>query len=47
MMPYHIILNSLLKFGLILNFLVYFVSFFIFSNFWGHFKFELHVHEII
>jgi hypothetical protein len=37
-------LNSLLNFGLILIFLLYFVSFFVFSNFLAHFKFELQVH---
>jgi hypothetical protein len=41
--PSHIIWNSLLNFDLILIFL-YFVSFFVFSNFLAHFKFELQVH---
>jgi hypothetical protein len=30
-----------------LIFLLYFITFFIFSNFLAHFKIELHVHEII
>jgi hypothetical protein len=44
----HIIWNSLRKFRVILNFLVYFISFFfILLNFLAYFKFELQVHDVM
>jgi hypothetical protein len=42
----YIILNPNLKFGPILNFLIYFLSLILFFFFAGYFKFELQMHEI-
>ena len=43
----YIVVNSILKFGPILTFLIYFLSLILLFIFSGYFKFELQVHEIV
>ena len=46
-MPQYILLNLILKFGPILNLFIYFLNLFHFFDFFGYFKSELQVHEIM